>query len=72
MKVSLSLVLNAVALAMGVASVVILILDTGALENTAMLLALGLCCVALDAVQRTRVVQLPPTKTSTQASRRKK
>jgi hypothetical protein len=71
MKLTLSFVLSAIALAMGVASVVMLVIGTSSPENTAMLLALGLCCVAVDAIQRTRVAQMPG-KTTTPASRRRK
>lgn len=72
MKLTLSFVLSAIALAMGVASVVLLVIGTGSPENTAMLLALGLCCVAVDAIQRSRVPQMPPARTAKPTSRRRK
>lgn len=51
-KDSISIVLKAVALAMGVAVVVLSILKVAGVETQVMLLGIGLFCLALDAMEK--------------------
>ena len=48
-----SVVFKAVALAMGVAVVVLNILDAASIETSVLLLGIGLLCIAIDALQKT-------------------
>jgi hypothetical protein len=48
----ISIVLRAVALAMGVAAVVLSILNVAGVETQVMLLGIGLFCLALDAMDK--------------------
>lgn len=49
-----SIVFKAVALAMGVAVVVLSILDAVSMESGVLLLGIGLFCIAVDSLQKSR------------------
>ena len=49
-----SVVFKAVALAMGVAVVVLNIMDVVSIESSVLLLGIGLFCIAIDALQKSQ------------------
>jgi len=48
-----SVVFKAVALAMGVAVVVLNVMDAASIETSVVLLGIGLLCIGIDALQKT-------------------
>lgn len=72
MKVNVSVILNALGMGMAVAAVVLLLLDAITVEDVAMLLGIGLFCVATDALRRVSRAENPPVRRQAPSSKRKK
>ena len=62
MKANLSVILNALGMGMAVSAVVLLLLDAITVQDVAMLLGIGLFCVALDGLRRARPAEVPPVR----------